>query len=182
MKQDKIELKIVLPEGVSVKADDGMITVKGKKGELVRKIKLPAIVFKVEGNTLVISSAKPSQREKRLAYTMQAHLKNMIRGSNEGHTYRLKICSGHFPMNVAVTNKDVSVKNFLGEKIPRVAKIKEGVSAKMEGEIITVNGIDKEQVSQMAADIEKLTRITNRDKRIFQDGIFIIEKDGKAVE
>jgi large subunit ribosomal protein L6 len=105
----------------------------------------------------------------------------MIKGATEGHVYKLKVCSGHFPMNVAVAGKDFVVKNFLGEKKPRQVAIKEGVDVKVEGEIVTVESCDKELAGQTAADIETLTRITNRDLRIFQDGIYITEKDGKPV-
>ena len=84
-------------------------------------------------------------------------------------------------MNVGISNKKFAVKNFLGEKTPRELNIKEEVNIKIEGEIIIVEGIDKEKVSQTAANIEKLTFIKQKDRRIFQDGIYIINKDGKDI-
>ena len=53
---------------------------------------------------------------------------------------------------------------------------------KLNGEMISVTGINKEIVSQAAADIEQLTRRVGFDRRIFQDGIYIVEKDGKVIE
>ena len=105
----------------------------------------------------------------------------MIKGVSEGHIYKLKICSGHFPMNTAVNGNKFVVNNFLGEKTPRELDIKEGASVKIEGDIVIVEGIDKELVSQTAASIEILTKVKGKDKRIFQDGIYITEKDGKEI-
>jgi large subunit ribosomal protein L6 len=85
-------------------------------------------------------------------------------------------------MNVAVSGDKLSVKNFLGEKIPRVAKILPGVTVKVEGDIIDIESTDKEAAGQTAANFEQLTRITNRDLRIFQDGIYITVKDGKEIK
>ncbi len=59
--------------------------------------------------------------------------------------------------------------------------IKDGADVKLDESFVTVEGIDIEIVGQTAADIEQLTRITNRDIRIFQDGIYIIEKPGKVL-
>ena len=83
-------------------------------------------------------------------------------------------------MNVAVNNGVLTIKNFLGESVPRTLKIKDGSDVKVDGQIITVNSTDIEKAGQTAASIEQLTRITNRDRRIFQDGIFIIEKSKRT--
>jgi large subunit ribosomal protein L6 len=113
--------------------------------------------------------------------TFKAHIKNLIRGVMEGHLYKLKICSGHFPMSVSVSGEEFIIKNFMGENVPRTLKLKENVSVKVEGDQVIVESIDKEKAGQTAADIEQLTRVTNKDLRIFQDGIYITFKDGKEI-
>lgn len=68
------------------------------------------------------------------------------------------------------------IQNFLGERYPRKAEILETVKVEVKGEIITVTGIDKEKVGQTAANIERATKVKNRDIRVFQDGIYIVKR------
>lgn len=108
-----------------------------------------------------------------------AHIVNMFNGVTDGYFAKLKVCSGHFPMQVKVEGTKLQIKNFLGEKIPRAASILNGVKVEVKGDMIEVNGIDKEKVAQTAANIEQATRITNRDRRIFQDGCYLVVKAGE---
>lgn len=170
-----------IPEGVEVKVENGLVTVKGSKGEVSRNLKSPKIEIEVKDNQIQISTKKGTQREKKMIGTITAHTKNMMKGVSEGHNYKLKICSGHFPMTVTFKNNELSVKNFLGEKIPRIIKTNPDVTINVNGSDITVEGIEKEKTGQTAAAIEQLTRVTNKDRRIFQDGIYITIKDGKEL-
>ena len=180
----KADLKenIEIPQGVEVKAEKGVVTTKGPKGEVTKNLLHPKIKISVAEGNVIVESLKATKREKTLIGTYKAHIKNMIQGVQEGHVYTLKICSSHFPMRAAYNNNEFSVKNYLGEKTPRVLKIREGVTVKIEGEIITVESPDKELAGQTAASIEKLTMINNRDRRIFQDGIYLTSKAGKKIE
>ena len=162
-------------------AEGGVVTVKGQKGEITRTFYDPQVVISQKDGELVVVAKDATRREKKRLFTYIAHIKNMMQGVTRQHVYKVKVCSGHFPMNVTVNNNELSVKNFLGEKLPRTTKITEGVSVKFEDNILTLTGCDKEKVGQLAASMEQLTRITNRDRRIFQDGLYIIDKDGKEM-
>lgn len=181
MKVEIIEKKIGVPQGVNISVDGMNLSVKGPKGEVKRHIKNPKIIISQEGETLSVSAKDATKKEKKEVYTYTAHIKNIFKGVTEGHTYELKICSGHFPMNVSVSGQELIIKNFIGEKHPRKIKIKEGVSVKVNGDIIVVEHVNKEMAGQVAADIEQLTRRPGFDTRIFQDGIYIIKKDGKEI-
>ena len=113
--------------------------------------------------------------------TFVAHVKNLLKGVKDKFLYKLKICSSHFPMNVSLSGKNLVIKNFLGEKCPRTLKIKEGVDVKINGDLIEVSSCNKDFAGNVASDIELLTKKVGKDVRIFQDGIYIIEKGGKAV-
>jgi len=176
MKIAKLAEKIEIPAGVSLTIEGRTIKVKGPKGELSRTFNFPRIQFVMEGNKLVIFCIDAKKNDKTMLGTAYSHMKNMLKGVVEPHVYKLKICTSHFPMTVAVTGDTVVVKNFLGEKIPRTVKIKQGAKVKIEGAEITVEAVDIEVAGQTAADIELLTRIVKRDIRIFQDGIYITQK------
>ncbi len=159
----------------------GIISFKGPKGEVHRKIDNPLMKVEIQDGKVLLSSKKSTKNEKKIIGTFTSHLKNCVKGATEGFVYKLKICSGHFPITVTVKGREFSVKNFLGESYPRTLTLKEGVDVKINGTEITVHGVDLDLVSQTAASFEKLCRITNRDLRVFQDGIYIVEKDGVPI-
>ena len=177
-----IKTDIEIPEGTEVKIEKGLVSIKGSKGEVSRKLLNPRIQISQEDKKIVLLAKKATKREKTMIGTFKAHIKNMIKGTNDGCVYRLKICSSHFPMSVSLKDNEFIVQNFLGESVPRTFKLKPGVDVKIEGEIVTVESPDKELAGQTAASIEQLCRITNRDRRIFQDGIYITEKDSKEIK
>lgn len=181
MKADKIIQEIEILEGVEVTISGRLVSVKGPKGENKRELANPKINMETKEKKVILSAEKATKREKRNIGTFKSHITNLISGVVEPFVYNLKICSGHFPMTVTATKEELVVKNFLGETVPRTLKLKGGVSVKVEGDIVVVESIDKEIAGQTAADIEQLTRITNRDKRIFQDGIWITDKCGKKM-
>ncbi len=172
--------ELAIPEKVEVKVNNNRVSVKGPKGQIQREFRSKNVVISVEGGKVSLLAKDADKRDKTMMNTFKAHIKNMLMGVIDGYIYTLKICSGHFPMNVSLKGNELFIKNFLGEKVPRTVKIIEGVTVKIDGEKVTVEGIDIEKCGQCAASIELATRITNRDKRIFQDGIWLTNKPGNA--
>ena len=172
---------VEIPEGVKVKLDGKTLIVNGKRGENKRSFHYPKVGLKIEGDNIVLSCESATKNEKSIMGVFSAHITNMLKGVKDGFTYKLKICSGHFPMSVEVKGNKMIISNFLGEKKPRTAKIMDGVRVNIDGDLIVVDGYNKEFVGQTSANIEKSTNISNRDKRVFQDGIFMIDKGGKLI-
>ncbi|MDO8467760.1 MAG: 50S ribosomal protein L6 [Nanoarchaeota archaeon] len=170
-----------IPEGVEIKVHGDIIIVKGREGELKRKFDLGKIKAEVKDNKIILKDETASKKEKKIMNTVSAHLKNMIIGVKEKYEYKLKVCSSHFPIGVDVQGRNVSIKNFLGEKIPRKTKLPEGVEAKVNKEFIIITSCDKELAGQAASKFEEVTKIKDRDRRIFQDGIFMITKAGREI-
>ena len=178
MKIDLVK-EIELPQGITAQLAEAVLKIKGPKGEAERKFLHPKIAVLIGGAKIILSSPKATKRERTIIGSFVAHITNMINGVQEPHIYKLKICSGHFPMNVSVSGEELLIKNFLGESVPRKVKIIKGADVKVNGDEIVINGIDKEVAGQMAARIESICRITNRDIRIFQDGCYMTHKGGK---
>ena len=163
-------------DGATASFADKILSVKGPTGEIKRKFNETGMEIKIDDNKIFVQSKKINKHQKIKVCTAAAHIKNMVRGAKQKFVYKLKICSGHFPMNVSVSGNTFTIKNFLGEKVPREMKFNQTVSVKISGAEVTVEGNDLELAGQTAAAIEQLTRITNRDRRIFQDGVYITSK------
>lgn len=176
MDKNFIEEKIIIPDGVDLSTDNALINVKGPKGENQRKLVSQLVKMEKDGKNLILRTLRKTKKEKRILYTLKSHIQNLINGTLNEYLYELKILSSHFPMNVSISNDTLLIKNFLGEKIPRKAKILPGVNVKIEGDIIKIKGTDIEAAGQTASNIEQACRITNRDRRVFMDGIWITSK------
>lgn len=176
-----LERVIEIPEGISVVIDGNNFVVKGSGKELTKKFDLGKINAEVKNNNIVLSAKGATRRESKMIGTIWAHLKNMIKGLGEDFVYELEICNVHFPMSVKSDGNRVLIKSFLGETTERVAKIVDNVKVEISGNKITVSSHNIESAGQTAANLEKATRLTGKDRRIFQDGIFITNKCGRAI-
>lgn len=172
---------IEIPEGVEVNIDGDIVEVKGSEGENKKEFDITNLIFEKKDSQISIGNKKATKREKKRMNTLASHIRNMIKGVQEKFEYQLKICFSHFPITVEIQGNEAIVKNFLGEKIPRKVKILEGVEVKADKEIITVSSVDKELAGQAAANFEKATRVPLKDRRVFQDGIYITNKAGREM-
>ena len=169
--------EFVFPEGITAELSNKTLTVKGPKGEVKREIIIAKeISFKVEGNKLIVSSELDKRIIKAQVGTTIAHAKNMAKGVNKGYEYKMKVIYSHFPVTVKVEGDKIIVNNFLGERVPRISTIVGDAKVDVKKQDITINGIDLEQVSQTAGNLEQTCRIVGYDKKVFQDGIYITHK------
>ena len=177
VKLDRIEHTVEIPEGVSASIDGDKVTITGPKGSVSREFASARHDIFQEGGALIVRVDVPRRKERALAGTWNAHLNNMVKGVTDGFTYTLKALYSHFPMTLAVQGNQLIVNNYFGERVPRSANILSGVDVKVQNKTeIVVSGIDKEAVGQTAANIERSTTVKKRDRRVFQDGIYLIEK------
>ncbi|MBI2079952.1 50S ribosomal protein L6 [Candidatus Micrarchaeota archaeon] len=157
-----------IPEGVLLQFDNLKLHAKGPKGELSRPFP-QTVQIKIEGKELSVLATS-----KALENTSYAHVRNMIKGVTEGYKTTMKMVFAHFPMTVEVKGKDITIKNFLGEKQPRRAKIFGNVKIEVKGQDVILTSSDKEELGQTVANIRTATKIRNKDGRVFQDGIYVI--------
>jgi large subunit ribosomal protein L6 len=177
---DRIEHFITIPEGVDAKlADNGDVTISGDNGTLSRNFSHFKVQLFEQDNGLLVRVDLPRRKEKAVAGTWNAHLNNMVKGVSEGFIYRLKAVYSHFPMNLKVVDQaELVVNNYFGEKIPRRAVFVGDVEVRVENKTeVVVSGYDKESVGQTAANIERCCSVKKRDRRVFQDGIYLVAKE-----
>jgi large subunit ribosomal protein L6 len=172
--------EIEIPTGVTCTVQDRVVVAKKGSNELSRKFNLPSIDFKVKDNKVVISSPKGNKIDFKRIMSSIAHIKNMFQGLDNKFVFRLEACNVHFPMTLKLDNGFLVITNFLGEKIPRKAKILPNVEVDVKGPKITITSSSIEAAGATATNMEKATKVKNRDRRVFQDGIFITEKPGAA--
>ena len=179
-KLDHISHSIALPEGASASIAGDVITVSKDGQSLSREFRHHKVEVRAVNGDLEVFVNLPRRSDKALAGTWAAHLRNMALGIDEGFEYRLKAVFSHFPMSLKVDGKQMIINNLFGEKVPRVAKLPWSpaeVEVRVENKTdVVVKGADREKVGQTAANIERACRIKKRDRRVFQDGIYIISK------
>jgi large subunit ribosomal protein L6 len=170
------ETRIEIPEDVTAEMDHLDITVEGPNGSVSRRLWYPDITVSVEDGEVVVSAEAEDAKTVSTVGTFESHVRNMFHGVTEGWEYHMEVFYSHFPMQVDVEGSEVVISNFLGERHPRRATIRGDTEVRIDGEEITLSGPDIEDVGQTAADVEQLTRVKDKDTRVFQDGVYITQK------
>lgn len=174
----KLHEEIIVPEGINCKFADGRIEISKGGSLIVKKINTPGIDIKLGEGKIIIECKRAHRKENAIIKTLSAHMLNSFKGLESPFVYELEVCNVHFPMSVKVEGKKIVITNFLGEKEKRTAEILDGVKVDVKGNKIEVSGSIREDAGQTAANIEKATKISKRDRRVFQDGVFIVRKPG----
>ncbi len=176
MKKETVEKIIDLPEGITAEVRENIVSVKRAGKEATRQLKTNGISFKKENSSIVVIGKPASRKINAVVNTIASHINNMISGLENEYVYKLVIVYSHFPMNVTIKGKIIEIKNFVGEKKPRNAKIVEGATITIKGKDVVVKSHSKEAAGQTAANLENATKVKGKDKRVYQDGIFIVKK------
>jgi large subunit ribosomal protein L6 len=143
------KLPVAIPAGVEVKVEDGnVITVKGPKGTLTRKL-VDELEVKVEGAEVVVTRPNDLKRSKSLHGLTRTLVFNMIEGVTNGYTKVLEINGVGY--RAAKSGNKLTLT--LGYSHPVDMVDPEGITTTVDGNKITVAGIDKEKVGQFAAEI-----------------------------
>ena len=182
VKLDQIIHDIPMPSGVNASIDENTLTVSKDGSSLSREFRHNRVTVRENDGGVEVHCDLPRRKEKALSGTWAAHIRNMVTGVDTGFVYRLKAVYSHFPMTINVAGDKLTITNLFGEKVPRVAplpwspsEVKVEVQNKVD---VIVSGADREKVGQTAANIERACRIRKRDRRVFQDGIYITSKAG----
>merc|ERR1711972_25441 len=177
-----------IPEGITVDIKARVVTVKGSRGTLKRSFKhMPIDLSFTEDKTAIrMERWFTSGKANASIRTCTSHVTNMFIGVTKGFKYKMRFVYAHFPINVAITNKDsrVEIRNFLGEKIVRTVDALGDTTVKRSADVkdeIVLQGNSIDDVSRTCALIQQICEVKRKDIRKFLDGIYVSYK-GNIIE
>lgn len=144
---------ITVPGGTQVTIENGLIKVKGPKGELSKGYS-NVIAVTLNGTEITVNPVKETRESRALWGTTAAHIKNMVKGVNEPYTKRLILEGVGYKADVRGTNLVMA----LGFSHPVEMPIPKGLTVTSDKEGVTIVGPDKEMVGQFAASVRALKK------------------------
>lgn len=170
------KLPIAVPSGVTITVDDAEITVTGSKGTL-KQFVMPGITVKQEDSQVLVTRIDDQPMHRAKHGLMRALLNNMVQGVTQGFSKKLEING----VGYRVALQGNALKMNLGFSHDVIYQLPQGVNAEVQQNTITVSGIDKQQVGQVAAEIRALKKPEPyKGKGIKYEGERIIRKSGKS--
>jgi large subunit ribosomal protein L6 len=170
------KLPIKVPSGVTITTSADEITVAGGKGTL-KQFTMPGITVKQEGDEVIVTRANDEPKIRAKHGLMRALLNNMVNGVSQGFSKKLEING----VGYRVAQQGTDLKLNLGFSHDVIFSIPAGVTTTIEQNTITVSGIDRQQVGQIAAEIRALKKPEPyKGKGIKYEGERIIRKSGKS--
>lgn len=170
------KLPIAIPSGVTITIDPETITVAGSKGTL-KQFTMPGVTVKQEGDQIVVTRENDEPQNRSKHGLMRSLVANMVTGVSTGFSKQLEINGVGFRVALAGN----ALKMNLGFSHEVVYTLPVGVTAKVEQNVITIEGFDKQQVGQVAAEIRALKKPEPyKGKGIKYVGERIIRKSGKS--
>ncbi len=170
------KLPIEIPSGVTITVDPETITVNGPKGSLSQAA-LPGITVRQTDNNIIVERASDAPEHRSKHGLLRTLVANMVTGVTKGFEKKLEINGVGF----RVSQSGNGLKFSLGYSHDVEYALPTGVTATVEQNIITVSGIDKQQVGQVAAEIRALRKPEPyKGKGIKYVGERIIRKSGKS--
>lgn len=170
------KLPIAIPSGVTMTATDSEVTIAGGKGTLTQ-FTMPDITVKQDGDQIVVTRANDEPKTRAKHGLMRALLNNMVTGVSQGFSKKLEING----VGYRVAAQGTDLKFNLGFSHDVIYKLPTGVTASVEQNTITINGISRQQVGQVAAEIRALKKPEPyKGKGIRYEGERIVRKSGKS--
>ncbi len=172
------KLPIILPEGVQAEITKKKVAVTGPKGQLEQELAIKDVLVELVDGSILVTVKNPEDRQQRAYWGLYRSLiNNLVIGVSEGFEKKLEVNGVGY--KVAVSGNTMTLN--LGYSHPIVFVLPEGITATVEGNIITVSGIDKQSVGNTAAKIRKFRKPEPyKGKGVKYVEEVIIRKEGKA--
>lgn len=170
------KLPIAIPSGVTITVDPERITVVGAKGTL-SQVQLEGIIVKIEDNELTVNRINDEPKNRSKHGLMRTLINNMVVGVTTGFSKQLEVNGVGYRVALSgnVLKLNLGYSHDINFELPT------GISATVEGNVITISGINKQEVGQVSADIRKLRKPEPyKGKGIKYVGERILRKSGKS--
>ena len=166
---------ITIPQGVECTVEQGVLKVKGPKGELTREIR-DEVKVEIQDGAVMFTPVKETKLATALWGTYAAHLGNMFEGVTKGFKKELEVEG----VGYRAESQGNKIKLLMGFSHPVEVVIPQGITVAVEKNKITIEGFDKELVGQFAADVRAVRKPEPyKGKGIHYVGEYIIRKQGK---
>jgi len=168
---------IKIPESVKVEVEDQKVKISGPKGELVQEVR-PEIKVEIKEGEILLSPRRESNKSRAFWGLYRTLISNKILGVTEGFEKKLEIQGVGYRASVEGEGLVLNI----GFSHPVEIKSPEGITFSVDKNIITVSGIDKAKVGEVAARIKRVRKVEPyKGKGIRYVGEKVRRKEGKRV-
>ena len=157
--KEDIVAEIEIPEKITIKFENNILAISGPKGNIKKNFEKMPVTLTIDSNKTIIKPFGKRKKDLAITNTIKSVIRNMI------------------TISVKISDKQISIENFIGERAPRVANIVGDCKVSVEGEDLIIKGPSLEDVSQTAANVEIGTKIRDKDARVFLDGLYVYSKE-----
>lgn len=167
--------EVAIPEGTNVEVDGEVVRVKGPLGENTRKFDGSLLSVAKEGNKITVSATQNKVLRKKAEVSVNSMVKeisNDVNGVNKYFEEQMETVFLHFPIIMEAKGDTFTIKNIFGERKPRTARIVGSTKIEVKDKNVRIYGTSRDDVSQTAANIRMACKVTNKDVRVFQDGVY----------
>jgi len=169
---EKSAIEIQIPDDVKVNLKGSMLHVQGPLGKVYKNFKKIPVIIEINDDKIHLRRTGERKKYQAILNTAKSLIQTLCTGVVDGFTIKMKIVYSHFPVTVKVEGKKVLIKNFQGERAPRISMIKGDTKIVVKGDDVIITGPVLTDVSQTAANIQLKSKVKNKDHRVFLDGIY----------
>jgi len=179
--QKSFEKVITFSKEISVNVENNVVKLKSGETSVEKIFSTNDVMITAQDNSVKLFSKNSKKKTMSVINAISTQISNLGQGLKHDFEYKLEIVYSHFPMNVTQKEEFIEISNLAGAKKSQRAKIVGNTKVKVKGKEIIVSSPNKEHAGQTAANLETATKIKGKDKRVFQDGIYIVSKPKQVI-
>ena len=137
---EKSAIEIQIPKDVKVNLKGSILQVQGPLGKAYKNFKKIPVLIQINDNKILLSRIGERKKHQAIFNTSKSLIQTLCTGVVDGFTIKMKVVYSHFPVTVQVEGKKVLIKNFQGERAPRISVIKGATKVTVKGDDVIITG------------------------------------------